>query len=496
MLPLRRRFHASLAALLVALVHTTLTASASADTNVFDGANRLRQRTTPAATTEYFYDGLGAMIRQCTTPSGGGRTCTEITVSGAGPRAVVAGESTGSNEVLRLAGPTVMEYSPTGGIRYALLDHLGSVRGFVGALGTGLGRRAFDAYGLTRANSIAALAAEPGSIGFTGEREGGDGTVYLRARHYAPDSGRFLQRDTFEGFAARGQSLDRYSYVENRAMVGVDPTGHQLVLERLAPAVAPKPLPVAPPPVVWPAAGAAAVLGTFAAAIKSIEWASGEWSDAQDRLDLGRQQYAFATDKLNRARRMQRPGKVCSAPAPLNRRTPILSDPDYYDMMNRAADASEPEAEADPDGAGDGGQPPQCPKGTRPARAKALSKAWRNKMNEANHGLKDKGVNGHDCAHCLGGTTASQGGRGGEVLQNYFESLLNTVGGLPRSELADGDPGNLVQKHLNTLEQRLSRILNANPNGEVKNALDGEPGGKDVKDLQFGSGVWICVPIE
>src|SRR5262249_44516493 len=51
-------------------------------------------------------------------------------------------------------------------------------------------------------------------------------TIYLRARHYSPALGRFLQRDTFGGFAARPQSLNRYAYAENNPARFTDPSGH------------------------------------------------------------------------------------------------------------------------------------------------------------------------------------------------------------------------------------------------------------------------------
>jgi RHS repeat-associated protein len=49
------------------------------------------------------------------------------------------------------------------------------------------------------------------SFGFTGELQ--DPTtqlVYLRARHYDPAFGRFLQRDSFPGIPALPRTLNRY----------------------------------------------------------------------------------------------------------------------------------------------------------------------------------------------------------------------------------------------------------------------------------------------
>src|SRR5690606_19315717 len=53
-----------------------------------------------------------------------------------------------------------------------------------------------------------------------------DGTVYLRARHYLPALGRFLQRDSFGGYANAGQTLNRYAYSGNNPATYMDLSGH------------------------------------------------------------------------------------------------------------------------------------------------------------------------------------------------------------------------------------------------------------------------------
>jgi hypothetical protein len=49
--------------------------------------------------------------------------------------------------------------------------------------------------------------------------------VYLRARMYDPQLGRFLQRDPFPGFMGVPLSLNRFTYVENNPATLADPTG-------------------------------------------------------------------------------------------------------------------------------------------------------------------------------------------------------------------------------------------------------------------------------
>jgi len=110
-----------------------------------------------------------------------------------------------------------------GAMEYPLLDGLGSVRQLTDASGTVILGRSYDAYGNVR------LATGTGSsrLGYTGElQDSVSGLVYLRARHYYPALGRFLQRDSFGGFGQRPQSLNRYVYVQNSPLIFVDPSGH------------------------------------------------------------------------------------------------------------------------------------------------------------------------------------------------------------------------------------------------------------------------------
>lgn len=63
-------------------------------------------------------------------------------------------------------------------------------------------------------------------FGYTGEqRDGETGFVYLRARLYDPQIGRFVQRDPFAGMAGDPLSLHRYAYVQNNPVNYIDPSG-------------------------------------------------------------------------------------------------------------------------------------------------------------------------------------------------------------------------------------------------------------------------------
>ncbi|WP_297957826.1 polymorphic toxin-type HINT domain-containing protein [uncultured Ruminococcus sp.] len=51
-------------------------------------------------------------------------------------------------------------------------------------------------------------------------------TVYLRARYYSPDNGRFLTRDSYSGSAGDPLSLNLYTYCHNNPVLNFDPSGH------------------------------------------------------------------------------------------------------------------------------------------------------------------------------------------------------------------------------------------------------------------------------
>jgi RHS repeat-associated protein len=63
--------------------------------------------------------------------------------------------------------------------------------------------------------------------GFTGHAHNDNsGLIYMRARFFVPSLGRFAQADSIVPNPQNPQSFNRYSYVNNRPLVAIDPTGH------------------------------------------------------------------------------------------------------------------------------------------------------------------------------------------------------------------------------------------------------------------------------
>ena len=66
-------------------------------------------------------------------------------------------------------------------------------------------------------------------FGSTGEpTDATTGDVYLRSRHYDPNTGRFRSADTVQPSAPGTQGYNRYAYVANNPMRYTDPTGHTI----------------------------------------------------------------------------------------------------------------------------------------------------------------------------------------------------------------------------------------------------------------------------
>ncbi|MHB9095188.1 MAG: RHS repeat-associated core domain-containing protein [Eubacteriales bacterium] len=64
------------------------------------------------------------------------------------------------------------------------------------------------------------------TFGYTGELwDEEDDLLYLRSRYYQPETGRFLSRDVFPGYAANPLSMNKYAYVENNPVNYIDPLG-------------------------------------------------------------------------------------------------------------------------------------------------------------------------------------------------------------------------------------------------------------------------------
>lgn len=193
---------------------------------VYDAANRLSHTVQSGITTTYKYDAWGNMVQQV-VDDGATTTTTDFMLDELAPHTRILGEITGSDEIKYAYGPEGLaaQKDSSGSVHYALLDHLGSVRHLSDASGNLTRSFYYNAYGSIRHQSGSTVMP----MRFTGERQGPDDTIYLRARHYLPARsddqtvGRFLQRDSVDD---PNNQHNRYAYVGNNPVNRVDPSGH------------------------------------------------------------------------------------------------------------------------------------------------------------------------------------------------------------------------------------------------------------------------------
>jgi RHS repeat-associated protein len=89
----------------------------------------------------------------------------------------------------------------------------------------------YEPFGSYRTKPTATMNPGISDRGFTGHRQNntGDydlGLIYMNARYYVPEIGRFASADTIVPDPGNPQSSNRYSYVLNSPIKLADPTGH------------------------------------------------------------------------------------------------------------------------------------------------------------------------------------------------------------------------------------------------------------------------------
>ena len=184
----------------------------------YDSANRLIAfgATGQAPTSTYAYNGLGDRLRE--TVNDVTTTFTMDLNTG-----LTQALSDGANTYIYGNGRIAQVNSS--GTEYFLGDALGSVRQLTNASGVITNTKAYDPYGVVTSSSGSSSTV----YGYTGEFAS-NSLVYLRARHYAADMGRFLTRDTLEGNEYIPMSYNLWNYVQSNPVNYTDPSGHDKCL--------------------------------------------------------------------------------------------------------------------------------------------------------------------------------------------------------------------------------------------------------------------------
>ena len=119
---------------------------------------------------------------------------------------------------------------------YAYTDHLGDITGWSDAAGVYLSNSIalHEPFGAYRFRPPASVNPGISDRGFTGHRMNNSATndlglIYMNARYYLPEVGRFISADTIVPEPANPQSYNRYAYGYNNPVKYVDPSGHDAV---------------------------------------------------------------------------------------------------------------------------------------------------------------------------------------------------------------------------------------------------------------------------
>jgi RHS repeat-associated protein len=186
-------------------------------TYTYDAANRLTAVSGSPASS-FAYDGLG---NRTSMTAGGATTHYALDVAGGLPE-VIAATGGATTHYLQVQGQVLAQYD-SGTWGYVLPDALGSVRTEADASGQVAAARSFDPFGVP-------LGADGGDpFGYTGEPwDSQTELLYLRARYYEPETGRFLGQDSWTGDITRPQSIHPYVYGLNNPVKYRDPSGHDV----------------------------------------------------------------------------------------------------------------------------------------------------------------------------------------------------------------------------------------------------------------------------
>lgn len=114
-----------------------------------------------------------------------------------------------------------------GEVAYYLPDHLGSSSVMVNADGVVIEKTEYDPHGKTSLTSKSGTTKNAKQFYFTGKYlDSKTGLYYYGARYYDPEIAKFITPDTVIQDYSDTQAYNRYAYVRNNPVNGVDPSGH------------------------------------------------------------------------------------------------------------------------------------------------------------------------------------------------------------------------------------------------------------------------------
>ena len=115
-----------------------------------------------------------------------------------------------------------------GTVNFLLTDHLGSTNVTTDSSGVLVSSMLYTAFGETRSSN----GMTASDYLYTGQREESEiGLYFYKARWYDPALARFISADTLVPQPGDPLAWDRYAYVRNNPINGIDPTGHAFCMD-------------------------------------------------------------------------------------------------------------------------------------------------------------------------------------------------------------------------------------------------------------------------
>ena len=181
----------------------------------YNAANRLISVNGPEHSVSFSYNGLGDRLQQ--TING---VPTNYTLDLAAGLTQVLADDT--NTYLYGLGRIAQQNTDTLMTDYFLGDALGSVRQLVDPTGVVTLSQSYAPYG----DTLNSVGVGSSVYQFTGEaKDHYIKLIHLRSRFYAPEFGRFMTKDIWQGDYARPLSLNRWMYTEGNPVNFTDPRG-------------------------------------------------------------------------------------------------------------------------------------------------------------------------------------------------------------------------------------------------------------------------------
>src|SRR6266404_2198253 len=185
----------------------------------YDLFNRLTQVASSGQNAQYQYDGLGNRIVRAVN---GSSTKYIVDARGSLSNVLAETDNAGSVSAYYVYGlGLISKVNPTAQTYSYHYDGLGSTIALTDSSGNEVNRYAYDPFGRLSSNSTQTIPNPFRYVGRSGVMDEENGLLYMRARYYAPNVGRFISKDPIGLWGG----LNSYTYVSSNPLKWGDPLG-------------------------------------------------------------------------------------------------------------------------------------------------------------------------------------------------------------------------------------------------------------------------------